>query len=84
MAKDRKVFLTIGVIFLIFLGLYIVREIFILKRPGEIRTLWQEWTRTEPSIEEQIEALRKLEREIEELEKVRKQLDEIEAEREKR
>ncbi len=70
MAKGRKVFLTIGVIFLIFLGLYIIREISILKRPGEIRTLWQEWTRTEPSIEE--------------LEKVRKQLDEIEAERKKR
>lgn len=84
MAKGRKVFLTIGVVLVILLGLYVVREIFIVKYPGEVRTLWQEWTRDEPTIEERMRELKKLEKEIEELERLREEIEKFNPEKKRR
>ncbi len=79
MTKFRKVFYTIGILVIIFLCLWIIREIFILKPPPETQTLWEKWTQGDrrKMIEEKWKALKKTEKELEELKKVRKQLEEL-------
>lgn len=84
MTKFRKIFYTVGVTVIILLVLFLIREIFILKLPGETKTLWQRWTSKEPTIEELYKAWRKAEDELEELKKVRRKLEELRKEREKR